>query len=258
MRLTGRPQFYRCEPHWRWAPPPLPDYDLWCVLEGDGEMHLGGRTHPLAPGVCFVVWPGAIPRATHHPQRRLHVFACHFEFAGEVPPPPQRAAESLPTPDHALRDTSLLLTLARGAAAAARRGDGLGAARARLYVQQILLHLWEESRAPVSAPSGDAPFLEIAAAIREDPGGDWSVKEQARRACLSRAQYTRRFVRALGVPPNRFVVETRLERAAHLLRETDMTVSQIADALGYRDLYFFSRQFKQHRGVPPGSLRKEP
>jgi len=47
-----------------------------------------------------------------------------------------------------------------------------------------------------------------------------------------------------------------LAHAAQLIQETEMPLAQIADDLGYRDLYFFSRQFKRYRGVPPSHLRR--
>jgi len=48
----------------------------------------------------------------------------------------------------------------------------------------------------------------------------------------------------------------RLERAVTLLRESSQTISQISDALGYRDVGFFSRQFKQKMGFSPAMFRK--
>jgi AraC-like DNA-binding protein len=46
-----------------------------------------------------------------------------------------------------------------------------------------------------------------------------------------------------------------LRHPRQLLIETDLTISQIADALGYRDVYFFSRQYKQVFGIPPTAVR---
>jgi len=257
LKRTGAPAFYRCEPLWRWAPPPLPDYDLWCVLDGEGEMRLAGKRHTLRPGAAFVLWPGARPRATHDPQRRLHVFACHFDLPGIAPPAPDDPDPAdLPAPGYVLPDTAYLHAVARRCVAGHARGDALGEAQCGLLLRALLLHLWEASRAAPAPGPADPAIAAVAQAIREDPGREWGVAEQARRVGLSRAQYTRRFVAATGVAPARFVIETRLERAASLIRETEMSLTQIAAALGYRDLYFFSRQFKRFRGVAPSALRR--
>lgn len=59
-----------------------------------------------------------------------------------------------------------------------------------------------------------------------------------------------------GFTPNRFVVEERLARAELYLRETEMQVQEISNRLGYRDVYFFSRQFRRFRGMSPSAVRR--
>ena len=66
----------------------------------------------------------------------------------------------------------------------------------------------------------------------------------------------RRFVKATGTPLHDYFMKKRVESARILLGETDWPVKRIAERLGYRDVYFFSRQFKQLTGVPPGQYRR--
>ena len=47
----------------------------------------------------------------------------------------------------------------------------------------------------------------------------------------------------------------RLARARQLLAETGLTISQIAETLGFRDVFFFSRQFTQRTGQTPSAYR---
>ena len=46
-----------------------------------------------------------------------------------------------------------------------------------------------------------------------------------------------------------------VSRARQLLAETGLTISQIAEALGFRDVFFFSRQFTQRTGQTPSAYR---
>lgn len=248
LTIRSRPQFYHCEPGWHWSPTPLPDYDLWHVLNGRGTLTLAGQDYPLVPGATFVLAPGAAPRGRQDEHHRLHVFAVHFipEDDGPLPIPP---------PGLVLRDRAWFAALAQRCAACGRRGDPLGQSQSRLLLGQMLLHLWEEALCPPPSP-GDARIAEMTQRIAREPGRAWSVTDLAREACLSRSQFTRRFQAVNGLSPTQFVIQTRLERAAQLIRETDMTLTQIAAALGYPDLYFFSRQFKKRFGHPPSLLRK--
>jgi len=53
------------------------------------------------------------------------------------------------------------------------------------------------------------------------------------------------------MPPARYLIQARIDRAHQLLSETDMAVGTVAAALGYSDVAYFSRQYKQYTGVPP-------
>lgn len=255
IRLNVRPQFYRCEPGWKWAPPPLPDYDLWYVLDGNGFLTIERQRFDLAAGVCFLLGPGSRPNATQNPARRLLVFAVHFDLldADREPLPPSRVM--LPPLGAVVRDAASFSALAHGCEAHARRSDVLGTRRSRLYLEQMLLQLWDEALHPAASPA-DAQIQQIVRAIHKEPGARWCVDDLARAACLSRSQFTRRFRAVAGMSPAHLVIQTRLERARQLIQETDMTLGQIAHALGYSDTAFFSRQYKRFLGHPPSALRR--
>jgi transcriptional regulator GlxA family with amidase domain len=53
----------------------------------------------------------------------------------------------------------------------------------------------------------------------------------------------------------KFVIRARLNTARQLVRETNMKLARIAVELGYSDVCFFSRQFKQRFGRPPSDFR---
>ena len=48
-----------------------------------------------------------------------------------------------------------------------------------------------------------------------------------------------------------------MDLAAQRLRDTDDTIGTIADAVGYRSEYSFSRAFIRHRGLAPGRYRRD-
>jgi AraC family transcriptional regulator, arabinose operon regulatory protein len=110
--------------------------------------------------------------------------------------------------------------------------------------------LWEDATLPAPGPV-DAALDELTRTIRHDPGRRWTVAELAGRTALSRAQFTRRFIAYTGMPPARFLIQARVDRARQLLTETDMSVTQVAVTLGYSDIGYFSRQYKRYAGHPP-------
>lgn len=63
------------------------------------------------------------------------------------------------------------------------------------------------------------------------------------------------FKDAEGTTPLQYAQELRMAEAARRLRETDETVYQIADGVGYRDAGYFARQFKARTGFTPRAFR---
>ena len=94
------------------------------------------------------------------------------------------------------------------------------------------------------------------AAMKREPSRGWTVAALARVAGLSRAPFARRFERALGVPPRRYLTELRLRRAATRLVTTDARLAEIATEVGYATEFSFAKAFKRAFGVAPGLFRK--
>jgi len=254
VRLASKPTYWYCEPGWEWKSAPLDDHLLWYVMDGVGRMRLGDGEWELGPGSGFVFGPGSQPHGTQDPERRLVVFGMHFEIVDPLGRLVPDTGSMLPPPGHTVRDMALFATLAQRCDISWRRGDQLGQLQSALFLQAMVLHLWDEVLHP--APSAvDLALDDVMRAIQMEPGKRRTVDELAAQARLSRAQFVRRFRAASGLAPARFMVQARLERARQLIAETDMTLSQIAQVLGYDDVYFFSRQFKQYAGHPPSALR---
>lgn len=248
LRFNSTPRIYECEPGWRWSPPPLPDYDLWCVLNGEGVLDVDGQTFALGSGVCFVLPPGSAPRASQNAARRLTVLYAHFEAALFLPP----------LLGVIVRDTAALHVLAARLCQTAQRAGTDGANRRQpvVLLESLLWLLHDEKNAPRESPA-DVLVRRVAAQMEAAPGDDWAIDRQARLAHLSRSQYGRRFRALFDCSPADWVVDTRLTRAAQLLRETTMPIGEIARVLGYRDVFYFSRQFKLKNNVAPSHLRQK-
>jgi len=84
---------------------------------------------------------------------------------------------------------------------------------------------------------------------------DWPVARLARVSGISAAHFARCFKAAFGVPPHRYLLTLRIERAAALLRDTDLSTTEIALRTGWRSLGTFGRTFRDITGESPGERR---
>jgi transcriptional regulator GlxA family with amidase domain len=84
---------------------------------------------------------------------------------------------------------------------------------------------------------------------------DWPVRRLARVSRVSEAHFARSFKRAFGVPPHRYLLTRRIERAMALLRDTDLPITEIAFQTGWGSLGTFGRIFRDVTGESPGAIR---
>ena len=83
----------------------------------------------------------------------------------------------------------------------------------------------------------------------------WPVRRLARVSAVSEAHFARSFKQAFGIPPHRYLLTRRIERATALLRDTDLPITEIAFRTGWESLGTFGRTFRDVTGENPGALR---
>jgi transcriptional regulator GlxA family with amidase domain len=84
----------------------------------------------------------------------------------------------------------------------------------------------------------------------------WPVERLSDVSGVSAAHFARSFKQAFGLPPHRYLLTRRIERASALLRDTDRPVTDIAFATGWASLGTFGRTFRDITGQSPGELRR--
>ncbi|MFM2288225.1 MAG: hypothetical protein RL684_1368 [Pseudomonadota bacterium] len=108
-------------------------------------------------------------------------------------------------------------------------------------------------------PARDLALLRrlLRAKDRMDVASDkkWTVRRLARVSGVSQAHFARSFRDAFGVPPHRYLLTRRIERAKALLRDTDLPITEIAFRTGWNSLGTFARTFRDVTGKSPGVLR---
>jgi len=84
---------------------------------------------------------------------------------------------------------------------------------------------------------------------------DWPVRRLARVSHVSEAHFARSFKQAFGVPPHRYLLTRRIERATALLRDSDRPITSIAFDTGWQSLGTFGRTFRDVTGDSPSAVR---
>jgi len=236
-------------------------YVGYCTLQymsaGAVDLWLGTRRYLLEGRWFWSAYPG--PRVRFHAAEGHRSWAHRYlafqgplvkrwEREGLFPVPPRRAPEGV---DYAPRFDELLTQ--------SRRTDRRGVLRAIHLLEGILLELADAPALAAAAPAawmGRATRRIAEWAVRGEVDGRVDYARLAEELGTSESTLRRRFHEATGTSPHGYLLQCRAAEARRLLGETDLPVKAIADRLGYRDVYFFSRQFRQLTGVPPAMYRR--
>jgi YesN/AraC family two-component response regulator len=83
-----------------------------------------------------------------------------------------------------------------------------------------------------------------------------NLHDIARQANMSKYHFTRIFKRLTGFSPLEFAIILKMHNAKKLLLKRNLSISEVAEEVGYLDLRNFDRRFKEHTGFTPSAYRK--
>lgn len=158
----------------------------------------------------------------------------------------------------ALPPLSELMVLGQLAEASASGATEVGLDEASVLLMARTMTLSaDQPPAPVRVRARDRRRMIEAALWIEDRCHETLGLEQAARSVdLSPYHFLRQFRAVLGVTPHQYLLRCRLRRAAYLLAESDLPVTDVALDVGFRDLSNFIRTFRGAAGVAPRDFRR--
>lgn len=137
------------------------------------------------------------------------------------------------------------------------QGDSGYEVALRAKLLELMVYL---SRAYTNSDTTEAHALlrvgNVIGALENDFPRDWKLDDLLSIAHMSRSNLMRVFRKATGQTPIEYLVRLRIQRAMDMLRNTDLTVTEIALEVGFNDSNYFTRQFRRILGESPRSFRQ--
>jgi AraC-like DNA-binding protein len=128
------------------------------------------------------------------------------------------------------------------------------ALRAKLLDMMVYL-----SRAYNGADTTEAHALlrvgNVIGALENDFSKDWKLDDLLKIAHMSNSNLMRVFRKATDQTPIEYLVRLRIQRSMALLRNTDLSITEIALEVGFNDGNYFTRQFRKANDVSPSAYR---
>lgn len=231
------------------------DYHIIYPIEGALYAMVGDEEVCLHRGDFVLYRPGEPQRYTVYAARQNAYYWVHFKGVG---------VEAL------LRDTPL----EKGRVFRGAEGAEIGAAFSELVQEYGLKRpnfrrfsaallaslLCRLSRTQEEGGGADGgrrqDIYRIAAEINRLPAADKSVEEYAAEIGLGRDRFAHLFRQVMGMSPHRYRQAALLSSARRMLRESSLTVAEVALSLGFEDPLYFSRLFRRACGVSPRAYRE--
>ncbi len=238
------------------APRTVPDYNFIFVRRGRVVWTLGDRAIPLRAGDLLVVPPG-VPHSATSQTRRVVLGSLHVEanLAGGqdvfdlLRPPALRTVRAGSRLDGYLR---AVITEWDRSADEVRL---VLPAWARLVTLELLLH--DAGLGLLRPRPVDPVVADVLDELNTRVARRTTLDELAERSGFSGQHLNRVFRTVLGVTPLQYLARLRMERAAAMLTDHQLTIGAVAREVGYDDPYYFSRVFKQHFGRSPRDYRHQ-
>lgn len=130
--------------------------------------------------------------------------------------------------------------------------DPLYIQKSACLLQEILISIYENAKDKAE----DSPLKASLKYIHNFFTSKIDIPYLANLENLSNSRYVTIFKKQMEKSPNEYIIDLRLQLAKSLLENTNMSIRQISESVGYTDQYFFSRLFKKHIGVSPQAYRK--
>lgn len=234
-------------------------YQLKYVLRGRGYVEWEGHTYTVLPGEIFLLDLSLAHRYYADPQDPWELLWVHFDGTGCSDYFRLLGADDNPVLQTANRSETeeqfrQLFKLFR------HRPCGLEAL-ASCAITHILTQLIV-ARAEAGAELASLQSLPYPDVIRHSIAYleanyqyPLQLEEIAQQVTLSPFHFARLFKRTTGSSVMEYLLRIRLRMAKHLLTQTAMPVSEIADKCGFADPSYFSRTFKRWEGATPSEFR---
>jgi len=103
---------------------------------------------------------------------------------------------------------------------------------------------------------GNKVVQDVANSIKMNPHLNYAISDLAKSCGCSESHFRAIFRKEMKMSPKAYVKKCKMDYAVRLMRDENLLVKEVADILGYNDIYEFSKQFKTVFGKPPTKLVK--
>lgn len=243
-----------CEPGHTWGPGVRDHYLIHLVVGGKGVYQVGGVSHPLQEGDLFLAKPNQlITYAADETDPWAYYWvgfngACANRLVQQTPFSDLHPVHHCKDPQ-AVREALYNIYLSRGP-------EPQHEALMTGYLYIFMAHLMKEARdaMPNVGSSSSQYVLSAIKYIQFNYSHDISVDDIAKAVGVSRSHLYRVFMANVAQSPIDYLTRYRISEACSLLKNSSLSIAEIAVSVGFFDQFYFSRVFKKSKACRPANI----
>lgn len=244
----------QCAPGHSFGPGVRSLYKIHFIHAGTGKVTVGEATHTLNAGQAFLTYPHVVTNyAADQNDPWLYSW---IAFTGE------EAAYLLSrtslTPEQPVfpMDQVLMPSLSARLSETGSSGVLLDLPLKVMLYEFFSLLLRTVPAADSPAPRSRSVYVEQCLHyLQAHYAENVTMESLSASLKLDRKYMSALFKRTVGLPPQQYLLQFRMSKACELLTETDCTIGEISQSVGYQDALLFSRMFKKVKGCSPKEYR---
>jgi len=218
---------------------------LYFLTEGEATIYLIDRTVKLKPGYVYFIPAHSVKKS--HIDGVMNKYYLHFQT--DIP---SLSLYRYISKTYSVRSNEMTEPLFKTVVENYAKGD----ITSRFKVQGAMNLLLADFLAELSVKSPVLKrFEEVIAYIDENYMAKISLSDLADLMNLSTAYFANFFKSTFNISPKQYLLNKRLTEGQRLLLQTDMTVKEIAFAVGFENENYFSEYFTQKVGISPKGFR---
>jgi len=222
------------------------------ICKGKGRFETENKIYHLKEGQMFLIFPGQV--TYYEADRKNPWMYCWVEFSGNYSEQLMNRAgmhRNMPVQSFANKEA---------VEGAFHEMINLGNTRFEELMSKfwnLINELTRSYQNPIERSLQEEYVKYTEDYIRANLRNKISINEIASHIGINRSYLSRLFKKYKNASPQQFIVETKMYTASMLLKNSDKSISEIAQLVGYCDRFEFSKKFKRFFGVSPSVWKKQ-
>jgi AraC family transcriptional regulator of arabinose operon len=250
-------EFRQGSGYMNWRPRGSDDWLLIMTRAGAGRVKLKDRDLRLREGDAVLFAPGAMQDyETDRAAGRWHLLWAHFQPRPHWRPWlmwPEIAPKTGCLRLRGSTEAAVAAALQRMQTAGRLGGNGCAELAMNALEEALIWTFRAGGREPRAG--GDARVQRAADYLASHPDQPFHLEKLAAHCGLSPSRLSHLFRAVMGATPQRFAETLRMDIARQLLAQTNLSVGEVAQEVGFADALYFSRRFRRAFGRPPSAAR---